>query len=211
MRVNSNDIIAGVQAKNLRRFFRDNKFNNFNPDDLKYYDYLKLNSSEKIFEFIKNMIEEGFIKKESENSRPGQYTLDDKALTFSNAKFIKPISREKADTVVKELLERVETLNKDNYYLVRVDSIHAFGSYIDENAKDFGDIDLIIKLKRKDGIDNEEARKLSFERSPDWMDWFGKLCYAEYTEPLRFLKNKNKYLSFCGDDVSQHKTKKIFG
>ena len=156
------------------------------------------------------MIKEGYVNKKDFNGS-AYYELENKALSLVNAKFIKPISKEKATKVVKELLERVETLNTDKYYIVRVESIYAFGSYIDKDAKDCGDIDLIVNLKLKDGINYDESVKISQERCPHASNFLQKISYATYQEPLKFLKNRNRYLSFSSDDKDKFKCEKIYG
>ena len=210
MRVNSSDKILGIEAKHLRKFFRDHTSGQFNASSIKYWPELKLTSEEKIVKFFRDMIKEGYINKKDFNGS-AYYELENKALSLVNAKFIKPISKEKAIKVVKELLERVETLNTDKYYIVRVESIYAFGSYIDKDAKDCGDIDLIVNLKLKDGINYDESVKISQERCPHASNFLQKISYATYQEPLKFLKNRNRYLSFSSDDKDKFKCEKIYG
>jgi len=210
MRVNSSDKILGIEAKHLRKFFRDHTSGQFDAGSIKYWPELKLTSEEKIMKFFEDMIKEGYINKKDFNGS-AYYELENKALSLVNAKFIKPISKEKATEVVKELLERVETLNTDKYYIVRVESIYAFGSYIDKDAKDCGDIDLIINLKLKDGINYDESVKISQERCPHASNFLQRISYATYQEPLKFLKNRNRYLSFSSDDKDKFKCEKIYG
>ena len=42
-------------------------------------------------------------------------------------------------------------------------------------------------------------------------NYLQQITYATYQEPLRFLKNRNKYLSFSGDDKNNFKCEKIYG
>ncbi len=210
MRVNASDKILGIEAKHLRKFFRDHTSGQFDANSIKYWPELKLTSEEKIMKFFEDMIKEGYINKKDFNGS-AYYELENKALSLVNAKFIKPISKEKATEVVKELLERVEKMNNTDYYIMRVESIYAFGSYIDKNAKDCGDIDLIIKLVLKDGINYDESVKISQERCPNASNFLQRISYATHQEPLKFLKNRNRYLSFSSDDKNNFKCEKIYG
>ena len=96
---------------------------------------------------------------------PAQYRLLTKGLAIKNVKFIKPILREKADQLVKELIERIKVLNADDYYIMCVEELYVFGSY-NSNSKDCGDIDLAFDLKRKRHLTREEIVKLGHERAP---------------------------------------------
>tara|TARA_R110000850_G_scaffold54475_2_gene129704 strand:- start:660 stop:1295 length:636 start_codon:yes stop_codon:yes gene_type:complete len=211
MRVNATDKIVGIEAKHLRKFFRDHASGSqFNASSIKYWPELKLTSEQKIIKFFEDMIKEGYVSKEEHNSID-HYSLERKAMSLANTKFIKPILKEKATKVVEELLERVETMNTDKYYIMKVESIYVFGSYIDKDAKDFADINLIIKLKLKDGISYDESVKISQQRCPRASNFLERIGYALYQEPLKFLKNRNKYLSFCSDDKENFKCEKIYG
>lgn len=210
MRVNASDKILGIEAKHLRKFFRDNTSGQFDASSIKYWPELKLTSEKKIVKFFKDMVKEGYIIKKEHNNR-NFYSLQRKGMALANAKFIKPISKEKANEVVKELLERVEQMNSNDYYIARVKSIHAFGSYIDKDAKDCADIDLIIELERKEGVSYDDSVKISQQRCRHASNMLQEISFAMYEEPLRFLKNRNKYLSFSSDDKNNFKCEKIYG
>jgi len=210
MRVNASDKILGIEAKHLRKFFRDNTSGQFDANSIKYWPELKLTSEKKIIKFFEDMIKEGYINKKDFNGS-AYYELENKALSLANAKFIKPISKEKATEVVKELLERVEQMNSNDYYIARVKSIYAFGSYIDKDTKDCADIDLIIELERKEGISHEDSVKISQERCRHASNILQQISFAMHEEPLKFLKNRNRYLSFSSDDKDKFKCEKIYG
>ena len=210
MRVNATDKILGIEAKHLRKFFRNYTRGQFSANSIKHWPELKLNSDKKIVKFFKDMIKEGYINKKDFNDG-SYYELERKGMALANAKFIKPISKEKANEVVKELLERVEQMNSNDYYIARVKSIYAFGSYINKNAKDCADIDLIIELERKEGISHEDSVKISQERCRHASNILQQISFAMHEEPLKFLKNRNKYLSFCADDKDNFKCEKIYG
>lgn len=54
-------------------------------------------------------------------------------------------SKAKADAVVQELLGRADKLSKDDKAPVKVDKIWIFGSFLDEDKDDIGDIDIVVE------------------------------------------------------------------
>ena len=68
MRVNASDKILGIEAKHLRKFFRDHTSGQFDANSIKYWPELKLTSEEKIMKFFEDMIKEGYINKKDFNT-----------------------------------------------------------------------------------------------------------------------------------------------
>ena len=69
MRVNASDKILGMEAKHLRKFFRDNTSGQFDASSIKYWPELKLTSEKKIVKFFKDMVKEGYIIKKEHYNR----------------------------------------------------------------------------------------------------------------------------------------------
>ena len=59
-------------------------------------------------------------------------------------------------------MQRVEEINNNDYYLYRVSKILLFGSYINKDAVDFGDVDIAFELERKTE-DADEYERLNKE------------------------------------------------
>jgi predicted nucleotidyltransferase len=133
------------------------------------------------------------------------------------ARSVPPIKRDKADKILKEFMQRVEEINTSDYYLYRVSKILLFGSYIKEDAVNFGDIDIAFELERK--IENpDEFQKLNrdfYENAEDdgkrFSSFIEKLFYSETVVILK-LKNRNRYISLHKDDdiLKVTKTKQIY-
>src|SRR5437773_6502052 len=64
---------------------------------------------------------------------------------WSNAKFVRRITRPEAETLVAELLERVKLVNERDELTHRVTEVRVFGSYLGDKP-DLGDIDLAIEF-----------------------------------------------------------------
>lgn len=192
MRLKSTDLIFGIEAKKLREFFRIKAiYDNFHPDFFKDEMNLSKKESKKI---IQQMIDEQLVGKNKKDDKDEYLYLMTKAQAIKNAKFVKPIPRNKADQLVKELLDRVNKLNHDDYFVCTVEEVYVFGSY-NGDSKDCADVDLVVVLKNKPHLTNEEIGKISLKRRPNG-NFLERYSWASHEEPLRFLKNKNKYLSF---------------
>jgi aryl carrier-like protein len=117
---------------------------------------------------------------------------------------LKRIDRAKVDDIIAELLKRVTQINANPELCYFVNEIRLFGSAMNGDADNFGDVDIAYDLGRR-------------KRPPqykDWHDWAHKrwklagrsnlnfmqqLYYAEH-EVLRLLKERNQYLSIHNFD-----------
>jgi predicted nucleotidyltransferase len=210
MKVDPKKKHCGLAAKDMRLFL-NNLFDIYDSkktkkDILQVYKIFESRPRLSKINFIKALIEEGFIEKQKQH-----YTLTDKAIGFANAKLIPRINKIKAKSIVEDLVNRAMQINNDPYFVGRVTSIKLFGSYTDPTKKDCGDIDVIVDIERKKNISHEEAMEISYRRTEDKiMNLVDRIGYAEYIEPMKYLKNKNRYISFCSDDASKHKCETIY-
>ncbi len=60
------------------------------------------------------------------------------------------IKRSTADRLLSQLLVRVNEVNNSDKFLCRVEEIIVFGNYLDETRMTLGDIDIAVKLERKE-------------------------------------------------------------
>lgn len=207
MRLKSKDLIFGIEAKKLREIFRecsDNIRIDFFRKELK----LTKKASKEILD---KMIEEGYLGLPKKGDH--HLHLLTKANAIRNAKFIKPISREIAVKYVDELIERSKQMNNDDYYIMNVEEIYAFGSFITDSI-DCQDIDLVLILKKKGNLSFDEINQISFNRVPYGKTILEQARWATLTEPMKFLKGKNRYYSFHekhdAEAVSEGKLKLIW-
>ena len=212
MRVDPKKKYCGLSAKDMRLFLntlfghRFSGLERTKKQILRDYEIFWFKPRLSKVNFIKALIEEGFMEKQKQH-----YTLTDKAIGFANAKLIPPITKDKAKSILNDLINRVIEINTNPYFVGQVTSIKLFGSYIDPTKKDCGDIDVIVDIKRKNNISHEEATEISYRRTNHKiMNLVDRMGYAEYIEPMKYLKNKNRYLSFCSDDASMHKCETIY-
>jgi len=128
------------------------------------------------------------------------YQLTSKGQTLCAARSVPPMNKEKADKIFNEFMQRVEEINNNDYYLCKVEKILLFGSYLNSENDDYGDIDIAFELKRK--IDNfdefEKAKKKHIreleQNGKHFSDFMDEMFYPEKEVKLK-LKNKCRYIS----------------
>ena len=190
MRLKPKDLIFGIEAKKLRDVFRKSPWGDMSIEFFR--EELKLNKKTSK-DILDKMIKEKYL---GLNKKDKNYLeLLTKANAIRNAKFIKPISREVAEKYVNELIIKSKQMNDDDYYIMFVEEIYSFGSFISDSI-DCQDIDLVVILKEKKKMTMEERNKINYSRVPYGRTIYEQLSWATNIEPMKFLKGKNRYYSF---------------
>lgn len=193
MRIYKANPIYGISMLDIRKFFRlirnSEKF--FSSDISEYFCFDKNETSN----FISELISNDLIKPFEDGYK---LTLNGNALCV--AKCIPPINKEKADKIFKEFMQRVEEVNNDDYYLFRISKLYLFGSYLNPNNPDYGDIDIVFELERK-VKDNDTFINLNSNLVCEaqnngryFSSFFDIIYYSQHLVLLK-LKNKNRYIS----------------
>lgn len=195
MRIKRNERIAGVPVLKIRDFF--NRLNSadgntFSQDRL--CDLFHLSCEEGAL-LIKELQDRNFIEEMVDG-----YSLTLRGAALSIARCVPPIHKEKADKLLSDFLDRVREVNDHDVYLYRVSGVWLFGSYIDDNATDYGDIDIAVELSRKIEDPNEHIRRNqeavmeAARKGRNFPTIFDQLDYARRLVLLK-LKNRNQYIS----------------
>jgi hypothetical protein len=137
----------------------------------------------------------------------GSASVDEWATTIrggalSQASFLKPISRAKAQALLDGVLERAAAFNADPDKVMWVERIAVFGSFIDPDAVDYGDIDLQLTLTDRfdrGGRERSSYIRVSRRRFPNIIQ---ELFWPE-TEAKQILRNRSPYISLHDEDVSR--------
>lgn len=195
MRIKKKERIAGVPLLKVRDFFNHLKSVNYGTFTREHLcGYLHLSGGEGDL-LIKELNERAFIEE-----KEGVYSLTLYAAALSIARCVPPIHKEKADKLLSDFLDRVREVNESDEYLYRVSGVWLFGSYIDDNATDYGDIDIAVELSRKIEDPNEHIRRNqeavmeASERGKRFSTIFDQLDYTRRLVLLK-LKNRNQYIS----------------
>lgn len=122
------------------------------------------------------------------------YELTDLGRRLRNAKALKRIPRGRAEAIMKALLAKVQEVNATDDYAYVVDELRVFGSYLDPDAEDLGDIDVsaILELRRDEDIVEANLRRA--RASGKVMSYLDELNYGE-TEVKRALKKVSRHIS----------------
>lgn len=189
--------IAGMPALAIRKLFY--KHDIISLDLITEY----FNISDRIAKIVINaLLDEGYMEPNELYSQPGNevcYHQTLKGCSLALASAAKPIKRKTAEKKIEEFLKRVEEVNKNEYYLYRVDKAVVFGSYLSDQEQ-INDIDLVVVLKRKDG-DFDKFYNETMKRAGDaeangghFSSANSKLYYT-HREVILFLKGRSRAIS----------------
>lgn len=194
MKIDKNKRINNIPIIKIRNFLR--RFSRGSSEDLLTHisGYFNLTKQEAT-KIIEALVEEGYIEKEGE-----VFYCTIKGNALSNVRFIKRMNKEKADKEFSEFMKRVENLNQNNEFIYQVKRIVIFGSYLNPENKDFGDIDIGIELepriKDKKAFELAENEIISnaIENGKVFSNIVDELFYPQDLV-FKYLKNKSRYIS----------------
>ena len=192
MRIKRNEKIANIPIIKIRDYFKEIRTVGIIRAELGRY----FNLNTKNTNLLINELQNDFIEKNPKT----EYQLTMKGQALCAARSVPPMNKEKADKIFKEFMQRVEEINNNSYYLCKVEKLLLFGSYLNFDKDDYGDIDIAFELKRK--IDNfdeyEKARKKSIkemEQKGKYFSSFMDEMFFPEKEVILKLKNKCQYIS----------------
>jgi hypothetical protein len=187
MRITKDLVIAGLPALTAREWMRTLSRNNTEPavtlDDL-------TDEGRVIAEWF---AEEGFLE---ETGRPGHYHVTIKGASLAMASAAPPVKRATAQRALDELLARAVEINGNPELLMWVDRIGIFGSFLDPDRDELGDLDCVVWFSRRDSdgdayIAKSVARAEASGRSLSFIE---QLAYGEL-EVQRYLKGRSRTIS----------------
>ncbi|MFT3952724.1 MAG: nucleotidyltransferase domain-containing protein [Oscillospiraceae bacterium] len=195
MTINSNDSLFDLPIMQFRSFFKK-FFNNWDVEDLMLFFNL---GKEKADDILIKLEAEGYVEKERklQDIQLWKNTIKGNALGIASA--AKPILRKTAEKKLAEFLERVQEVNRNEYYLYKVKEVILFGSYLRDTEK-LGDIDLAVEIVPKE-TDNHKFYELTSARSKEAIkkgrifNSFIEEAYFPYTEVYRYLKSRSRSIS----------------
>lgn len=210
MKINSKDKILDVPILTIRGFLRkaSGLAGESWPESFAYR-YFKF-GPERNKEILDELARQGFIEKAGnlEGEQYWQNTIQGNSL--ANATAAKSVTRETADRVFNEFMERVQKVNEDPYYLVKVTKLIVFGSYI-QNTPTVNDIDIAIELVIKEDDPKRFQEKLEQRRKESkrvFYSMMDRLTWA-HTEAMLFLRSKSRVISLHPFEVEEELLKTI--
>jgi len=112
------------------------------------------------------------------------------------------ITRKKADVLLKELLKRVEIVNKQKHWPNIIKKVHVFGSYINTTKEKIGDLDVMIVTDRKKNWDVLDKKYIAEQRKIKKFKSFIDQLFCPSEDMLKFIKNRSRGISLCGDRLN---------
>ncbi|MET4425675.1 nucleotidyltransferase domain-containing protein [Bradyrhizobium sp. RT3a] len=155
---------------------------------------------------LQAMVTAGFLEPKGptgERQTPSQFGITTLGSRLCVARFVKRITRAKADVLVREMLARVTEINERDELVFRVKRVRAFGSYVGD-AAEVGDIDLAVDLEQRhpdrDIIEQLLARADASGKSLS--THMARLSYGEL-EVQKLLKGGSPYISVQSGDCPE--------
>jgi predicted nucleotidyltransferase len=131
---------------------------------------------------------------------PKTWMTTELAQSIAAASAAKPITMATAESAMAELLERIERVNRDQYFLARATRVTVFGSYLRPEVDRLGDVDVAVELEAKEA-DRQRIRQLNYRRVAEAEEKgqrFSSTLEREgpwLSEVFRFLKGRRRSIS----------------
>jgi hypothetical protein len=158
MNLSRNDVIAGYPAAKVRNLLR-HLGSTISGGHIEYAAHVLQMDGDSTNALLKQLTDEGYLEL-SQIGKEKVWLNTIRGNALAQAKFMKPIPRDKATRILEDFLTRVTTVNNDPYYLIGVAKVEIFGSYISK-AKSVNDIDLVVHYQWKGDLSQDERVRLS--------------------------------------------------
>ena len=186
MRIDKDQIVAGMPARDVRRFMRSVSGTVIQPASAVQTLGLTKRESE---QFLRELEREGLISAET-----GYRESTVKGSAFAMATAARPLHKKTAERLVKELVERAQIVNLDRRLAYRVQELILFGSVM-RGVDRPNDVDIGCKLiprfrgeQQSIVEDQRRTMKGTFGNMIEWAYW-------PKFEILRMLKSRSRGLS----------------
>ena len=189
------DVIAGVNARTLRDALR-RPGGYIVPREIA--PRLKMNLR-KTKEVTINLEQEGYLTKVDDST--WRTSVKGQALAMAA---LRGTPREVAEQHLADLIGRAKEINKDDTYAYSVKRLVLFGSLLDPNRREVGDVDIWYSLgaKWKTPEEGAEARERSVDRAKGRGQSFRSFedrLYWPRQEVMLKLKNRSRIISLHDD------------
>jgi predicted nucleotidyltransferase len=205
VRIDSNGVVGGYPALTIRKLVR--RLNNllyWNAGTVQSILRTERTDAEGI---VTALVEAGLAVAQTGQGIDG-CTTTPLAQSFGSATAAKPITRQTADRVLCQLLERVNQVNRDACFLAKVTKVVVLGSYLRAEVNRLSDLDIAVELQPKE-VDWDRLRELTQQRVEQlrmagrrFSNWL-EIEYWWHLEAFRFLKGRSRAISLI-DYKAEH-------
>jgi len=213
MRINPKDKLYDQPILKIREILRhamqERFFESTKPLIIAEISKILLQSTAVSEQIVEQLIRDQYlILKEVTAANTLHYELvaTDKGRRFGIATANTAITRQKADELLNDLIERAKTINANDDLVYVVERIKVFGSYL-SNKELLGDLDVAVKLTRKyEGIDftnrNQKRIITASQNGRKFSSYMDQISFP-HTEVMLMLKTKKKGLSLHDEDTDE--------
>ena len=209
-----NDKLAGIPYRALRDYF---------GDLTRYPDYsLTVSGLENAFSLpiararalIKALLTDGLIELDTSRvydykgrleKKPRQFKLTTKGRSLAGASTIPRMNRATIDKLVASVWKRALEVASDERFTMQFEMLGIFGSVMDKQAQDFGDLDVVYRLGFKPQWERPDDNVSRWHRDienfhvshfpADDESWSGKRFYGMQHRPLRHIRGRQGRIS----------------
>jgi predicted nucleotidyltransferase len=169
MQLASGDIISGQSALVVRQMLRSFSHGWYGTINSNYFHDLGISFIE-TQELILTLLEDGYLQKGSQDpficgedfeSFPFGLTTTDEGRRIAVTRFGKRMKRKAIENLVSTVILRAEKTTELGCFTHEVSKMYVFGSYLDEDKSDYGDLDLVCEEREKNVFHGSDPVKYS--------------------------------------------------
>ncbi len=155
---------------------------------------------------LEGLLAEGFVKRrvhaEGTDHEWAEWSTSVAGAALAMASFAPPMKRAKADQLLAGVLERVASYNTDEGKLYTITEVRVFGSYLDRQVAELGDLDLDISLVPRTAEAEEPETQLDYAlKSGRHFSTFLDRLFWSRQELLQILRARSRYINVHVDEV----------
>ncbi|WJL97053.1 hypothetical protein QSU92_07780 [Microbacterium sp. ET2] len=198
MRVQKSDIIGGLPASIARDVVRRYRLvERTAASAASYLEGLDIDAETA----VQGLAAEGFLEPvASHNDNRMWWTTTLKGNALSMASFGKPIKRATAERLLSGVIERAKTYNADPQRIRFIERLRVFGSYLDPDVQELGDIDLEVVIGRRPGDVTESSLAYARASGRSFSTYLDRLTWADH-ELIQFLRNRSAAVNITQEDI----------
>ena len=205
MRIDPNAAIGGYPALKVRKLVR--RLNSLLFWSVETVQVILRTERTEAVAMVQALVEAGLAVPE-----PGRgvdiWRTTQLAQTFGSATAAKPITRETADKLLSQLLERVDRVNRDEHFLAKITKVVLLGSYLRPEINRLSDVDIAVELQPKER-NWDRLREATQERVETlrttghrFRNWLEAECWW-HVEAFKFLKGQSRAISLIDYKAEQ--------
>jgi predicted nucleotidyltransferase len=160
VRIDPKAVIGGYPALMIRKLVR--KLNNIQYWSAETVQVILRNERSEAEAIVTTLVEAGLAVAAPIRVMDG-WTTAQFARSFGSATAAKPITRQTADHALSQLLERVNQVNTDEWFLAKVTKVVVLGSYLRADVDRLSDLDIAVELQPKEA-NWDRLRELTLKR-----------------------------------------------